>query len=470
MGIKTVKLVWILLLALITSSAVHAELPITPPPSNTGSGGGDTTPVALKPDADILKFANKDTLHGNLLSIEADKLTWRYPNIPEPMVFPLSFLRGVSLGPRSETSNKGDIQLFLTNKDILPGKLVSIDKHTITIATNYAGEIKIPLPMVRQIILDTTGARVYMGPNSKDEWSSKGNANSFDVANGTLSLEASTLVWTKLNLPDMARFSFELQPKFSRGTFLFYADDKFPRRSPNAYKLSIYSSNFEFERYTDNSGTDTINDSRFKRVRNAPIKVDIFVNKKDRRFTLQINGKTFGPYTDDYGQFAGKGQNIAFANESGSTMRIRNIVVSQWDGSTIPGRVSSSSDNTKSHDTIFFANNDRASGTLISATPKQVVFKTDFAELKAPPSRISMILLASDKRQIARKQAEDIAAMLRGGGRVTFALGSIKNGIATGSSENFGETKFNLSAFTSMEFNIYNTLLRENEPSPDTDE
>ncbi len=459
MGISSLKSIGMLLTLLIAPCAVHAELPLTPPPSDTDNENNAPNAVSLKPDADILTFENKDKLHGNLISIEKGVLNWRYPKVTAPMLFSLPLIANLSLGSRSLKPARIDTRLILTNDDMLPGKLVSIDNNSVKIATSYAGTLTIPRPMVQQIFLESADSSVYIGPNSNTEWSDAQNKSKFNVQSGVLSLAPSGLVWQKLNLPDIAKISFKILSKSPRLAFSFYANDKFPRR-PNAYRITLYSSSVDLYRYTNNSGSDEIKEFNF-RDRTIPMKVDIFVSKPKKQFTILINGHVFGPYSDDYDNFAGSGSNIAFENNANSTLKIRDIAVCRWDGSSIPAKISAPSNTKSSNDTIFFANSDRASGILISATPKEIVFKTDFAELKAPPSRVSMIILAQDKRQLPRKRADDVIATLNCGGHVILALQSIKNGVLSGVSENFGEAKFNLAEFNSIQFNIYEHLLQD---------
>ncbi len=55
----------------------------------------------------------------------------------------------------------------------------------------------------------------------------------------------------------------------------------------------------------------------------------------------------------------------------------------------------------------------------------------------------------------------DVRAWWHDGGHVTFQLKAIDGNSVTGYSQSFGEQKFDLNAFSRIEFNIYNEELNQ---------
>jgi len=462
----------------LMSNMVFAELPVNPPPSSSdgaSSGGDNKKAVVLSPVGDALSFSNGDRLHGNLVSLEKGKIEWRYPKVANNIVFDTSPVRGVYLGKRpGQPSIDNNVILYLTNNDIIPGTLESLDEKTVKISTTYAGELVVPRLMVRQIAFNSSGVYLYRGPTNSKEWKSRsrGRYNSpAKVKNSQLIMQPGTMTWTKATLGDNVEISFEIvnPTRNLRLKFFFFADDRIANSTPNTYMLTVYGhGNYELERYTNNTGTDTIVDASFRPDNSKPMRVTIFVNKTKREFTVFFNGKKKTTRTDnDYNDFAGRGTNLGFANDGGTVVKVRNITVSKWDGkSAAAAAAAANGDSSKAaaNDMAFFLNGDRASGHLKTASTEGVVFATEFADLKVPMSRITMVSLAKNKQHMARKRADDaIISLTEGKGRITLSLKSIKDGVAKGTSENFGSAEFKLPALESIRFNIYNAPDEDND-------
>ena len=471
------------LISILTGIAAtaFAELPVTPPSSMDGNGDkpkGNANRVVLAPNGDSISFKNGDKLHGNLVSLEKGKLLWRYPKVADNIVFPLSPLKNMFLGKRPGRKEiRGDIRIYLTNGDVVPGRLVSLDGEKVGISTSYAGELSIPRVMVRQIAFDSKGIYLFRGPNSSQKWQipkSGRYRNTVKITNSQIILDPRSIAGIKMPLPDNVEIAFEIAKptREMRQKTFFFADKQTNKGMPNTYMLTIYGNGrFELERYTNNTGTDTIQSGSFSIDYSKALRVSIFVDKAHRKFTLSFNGKKRQQCEDsDYNDFAGRGKIIAFANDGGSQVAVRNIAVARWNGKG-SAAVSDENDDGKKgeNDTVFFLNGDRATGVLKSATPQEVVFATDFAELKVPPNRVTTISLAKNKLHMARKRADDaIITLANGAGRITLSIKSIKDGVTQGISENFGVAKFKLPAIEAVRFNIYDS--QEDDGSDDNSE
>ena len=84
---------------------------------------------------------------------------------------------------------------------------------------------------------------------------------------------------------------------------------------------------------------------------------------------------------------------------------------------------------------------------------------TEFCKMKIPVDRMRTIDLSEGDYEEPIRKKGDVRAWLREGGRITFRLDSFANDTLKGYSQTFGDVEFKLSAFSRLEFNIYNEEL-----------
>jgi len=82
--------------------------------------------------------------------------------------------------------------------------------------------------------------------------------------------------------------------------------------------------------------------------------------------------------------------------------------------------------------------------------------KTKYCDMKIPVDRMRTVNLSTGEYEEPIRKKGDVRAWLREGGRVTFRLDSFTKDTLKGYSQTFGEAEFKLSAFSRLEFNIYN--------------
>ena len=123
--------------------------------------------------SDFLRFKNGDTLHGKYLGLDEGPIVqWQSSEATEPIPFETKNLRKLSL-------NKGRAQLPLTsaglvelsNGDRIPGDLVAMSADSLTLQTQFAGQLTIPRDTVRLILPNRHGGDVlYAGPFNDLNW------------------------------------------------------------------------------------------------------------------------------------------------------------------------------------------------------------------------------------------------------------------------------------------------------------
>ena len=442
------------------SAELNTDTSTNETPANTTAS--EDTEKSL-PELDILYFKNGDRLHGTLDSILEDgQIAWKHPEITQPLNFTISNLKGITfIHYKNHRETAGNIIAYLTNGDILPGHLISITPSELKMSTYYAGIMKIKREMIKSIAFNGGGGDLFSGPNSKDEWSigkNKRLTGNFKVEDRTLFLEENSLAAATIKKADRMKISFTI-PRFSNKTalnFLFLSDRNIFAQTMqvNTYFFTIKKMKCSLKRETDDTGIYKLDAFTIpQKYIDKPLKITIFIDKLAMKFSVSINGKQRKFVDDEYGTFAGRGNIIAFTTKSKE--KIRNIYASTWEPTDNPNDFNSSKNETE-NDSLYFLNGDKTSGTLKEASESEIIFSTDFAELKVPLERVMKFTSSEVSRERAKRRKEDIKAELSDGeGILTIGLHNIQNNILNGKSDNFGTVKLNLKTSSFLYFNIY---------------
>lgn len=126
-----------------------------------------------EPRPDLLRFENGDQLHGSFQGIKDGSLAvWERDDLSNPVEFNTSQVQKIILrGARPIKSTGSLSQVTLVNGDRLPGTLVGLDDESVTVATTFAGVLKVPRKLVGTVSPAPMGAKVrYYGPYSEDGW------------------------------------------------------------------------------------------------------------------------------------------------------------------------------------------------------------------------------------------------------------------------------------------------------------
>lgn len=134
-------------------------------------GGLRAAPAAPRPD--LLRFENGDQLHGSFQGIKDGLLAvWQRDDLAVPSEFKTAKLHKIILrGARPLKSAASLSHVAMVNGDRLPGTLLALDENTVTVATSFAGVVKLPRKSVSMVAPAPLGSPVrYYGPYSEDGW------------------------------------------------------------------------------------------------------------------------------------------------------------------------------------------------------------------------------------------------------------------------------------------------------------
>jgi hypothetical protein len=424
------------------------------------SAAEETANIATATDGgqyDSLRFAGRDLISGKLISLEPDKfLIWSHPDTEKTIEFKYANLREISISGKHPNPPANTANIKLTNGDIIKGGIISLDSQNLIVKTWYAGELKIARKMLKEIVPSTVSSWIYEGPNNIKEWTleNQKEGKNVKVVNKTLVIPGNTSAGRDMQLPDLAKIEFDMSFAPNSNVNIFLYSDQIARHQGNSYIMNISSGYIYMQRYSKNGVSNNIGQGECRKLtEKRQTHFVILVNKKQKSFTIIVNGTMMQQMADSNNEFCGKGTIMSFYNSNSSTpLKIKNLVVSKWDGrlpSTVADTEESKTDN------ILFSNEDKVTGKLKSINDGQITFETEFASLAIPLERAKIIRISSEGAQLAKRNANDIRLFFNNDEYLTADLLKIADGKITAKSENFGSAELLLGAFRKISLNIY---------------
>ncbi len=460
----TVQGVMVLAAARFAAAAIVVGPPEAPPVAG-GGGAPGATPASsspIEPGGDRMTLVKGDWLRGELVAIDpaAGRVTWRHPDVREPIGVSAKAVAEIRLGPREGAAlprSSGAVRL--TNGDELAGDIASVDPTNLVLSTAAAGRLALQRSMVAEIRPGAGAVSVlYEGPKSLDEWKLRGGDRTrmWELKDGVLSPLVPVPLGRSIDaMPDSVRIDFTVEWRQQGIYFSFwFFHEKPDEPQGEAYMLNIISGQrVDLNRLRATGGSQNLGSAEFAEgsQQRGTARMSILADRVKGNIALLVNGKMLRQWKDSR-EFKGGGKSITFMPQGGRELRISEIRVSKWNG-IVPQGTEVATDT--QDDAIVLVNGDVMSGTLMEVAGGQAVVKTPFADLKIPLDRIAQVSLAGAKSVRARRRAGDVRALFAGGGSVTIELKALAGGRIEGASENFGTASWPLSAFERIEMNIY---------------
>ncbi|MBK1790412.1 hypothetical protein [Persicirhabdus sediminis] len=123
--------------------------------------------------SDLLRFANNDQLHGKYQSIDSQgQVVWKNDHAEQAIAFKQDKLHRIIFNNAQPAESSQYTQFVeLSNGDILPAKVESLDANFIQLDTDYAGHLSIPRNKLKSIYSHPyQGRLLYYGPLNEDGW------------------------------------------------------------------------------------------------------------------------------------------------------------------------------------------------------------------------------------------------------------------------------------------------------------
>ncbi len=434
--------------------------------------------------SDFINFTNDDTLHGKFLGLTTSgKIIWKNPSAEKNIAFTPDQIRMVVL-------NKGKLikpfthvsYITLTNQDTVPGEIAGLTNKTITLKTDYAGELKIPREMISSIDFLPLGDKIhYRGPFVEADWKTFPYSTNkttekpgeevkpaWELKNFTLkNVGGSGVIMHSEDFTGKIRYTFKVSYSNSvMPSFIISSDMEQPEveekkaaKEPavNAkvmtnraskitevigtgliFRLSNYSSSLNYYGFDENGNSITqsipnmLPNARTRKPRGESIIFDVRVNKEEDSVLLYADDAMVGQwditgYTDKL-----KGGKTGFVNLYTSTTNkcmVSDIVISAWNGVTDPAASMENAD----RDTILLSNGtDRYSGAALKLLQNKLLLKAPYAELEIPTDQIQSLYFAKkDRKELPAKAESEVSLRFHGSGRLTGTLAKASDGKIT---------------------------------------
>jgi hypothetical protein len=415
-----------------------------------------------------VRFVNGDLLSGQPGEInEQGHMMWTAANLlHQPGAIRLDTILDLRLegGQIPATSANHDALLTLTNGDTVRGQLSALDDSQVTLDTWYAGQLRIRRSMASSLEVLRSERAVYSGPDAIENWSISGGKTAWSFHNGQLVSKGDGCIAREIELPDKCRISFTLAWRSNlKFRVLLFSNDGESATPENCYDL-VCQRRFVYLRKRwmsgrGGGGSRTIGQPANIRelADKEKVHMEFFIERKTGTITFYVDGRQVQTWSDDDPEIGSFGNWLHFISED-YPLRISQLRASPWKGE-LPESPGTGEDEgpalEEEGQKIRLQNGDVVIGEIGEIEEGVLSIKTKHADIRIPVDRMRTINLAGGDYEEPKLMNGDVRGWLREGGRITFQLKSFSGNTLTGYSQTFGETKFDLNAFSRLEFNIH---------------
>ena len=433
----------------------------------------------------IVRFLNGDVLHGELVSIDAQRrIRWRNTAFQEDFDFDAGDITRMRPGERKSSRVRAPFHalLRLANGDELAGNLLSLDQDKLVLETWYAGKLSLPRASVQSMRFLSEGPSLFEGPTGLDGWTLSAAKDEVDkppwkYSNGVLYSVNAGGIARDFKLPPRSSIDVDVAwREFLQLTITIYtsslkvyslnrmgmvggfvvapgfdAPPPGPQEGPGFYAIQLNQNTAYLMTVKTNGqilntpmemipGLEQKNRARF----------GVRVDKEKKTISLLVEGVVFKTWTEP-AEFAGQGTGVRFVQQGQSLMNLGNIKVSEWDGSLVPPPTLSTNADPK-NDFVLLKNQDSLAGALQSLRDGKLSMTASFGALDVPISRVAQIIFAPEKLARSAPQDGAVRAIFADRGSLTFRVEKCDEKFMTISNPLFGKAQFDPSAFSLIEF------------------
>jgi hypothetical protein len=452
------------------SLTAQIEIPMPPPPTpennsaenNVDTHSSDEALASYAESSPVLLFKNGDTIHGELIRTLPDgNLEWKTPSSKSNIFFNLKALKSI-LFKRADDTQKtsGTSTITFKNNDLVSGKIIGLDDKTLYLESNSGGKLQIARDSINDISYTKSTSFHYRGPKEGDAWKkAEQSSGNFSISDDTLILPKNCAAAIELPCKsDLIKFEFEASfgIPFNMGVFTHKA----AIYGGGGYMLTYNQNYVTIQKLTNQRGPRNLGNAQIENMPSKPfIKFELLVDRKNKDFTLKLENKTIQKWHDT--QAGALGDFIVFQYPHGvfTTLKLRKIVFSEWDGANEEDKPEKEKGDL---DIVIFENNDKTSGKVINIKDEELSFKTDYAVLKIPISRISKLIFSRSKNNPIT-EALTIIAIFSNNDRLSMKLSSIDNKLLKAKSPFFGEATFRIDSLSQILFTVETTAPQTND-------
>lgn len=421
-----------------------------------------------------VRFSNSDRLSGALESLATDRLIWNSAVLEKPTTFFLKNVIDLTLNAEtSETKVGHEAEVILTNGDLLRGRLISVEDDAVELDTSIAGRLKFNRLMISEIRISDRPEFIYRGPTGLDGWTQSGAKPAWNYQNLEFRSDSAGSIAKDVNLPDECSIAFDAAWRDSFGLeFNFFSNDLATDRPSSGYAIN-FRQRFISLRNCKNQRNLGNAPNALALQENEKARIEVRASLKSGKICVLVDGKLIEAWTDPNVVRNEVGRGIHFVSLNSSPVQISCIEVAAWDGEVgqIPDPEVAAGLGEQDTDEIQqsalveklkpermeLRNGDNLAGEVIGIIDGIITIKTPFRNVKLPIQALRSISLKAAALERCKRENGDVRGWLPDGCSVVFKLEGVKDGMLTGTSQNFGSADFKLRAFSRIEFNIYDS-------------
>lgn len=427
------------------------------------SNNSTNAPPPLVPvEGDLLQFLDGSSLHGHLASVDTNRgVAWRHPDAAGAIEFRPANLAWIRFDQALPVTNRvpPDCRFQFHNGDEIPGKLTFLDGDQVEFQTWFGGRLQTSRQKLASLQFSAHGFDVlYEGPNGMEDWKlGRGQAPAWQFRDGSLIARTVGTIGRDFQLPDRSSFSFDLAWSGQFNLMITYytsALDRFDYTT-SSYMFSIGYGYLSLQRIQANLGTAIIGQMLLQEMqRKNRMRLEFRASRPDQRIAVLVDGVLVHQWQDPQG-FAGAGTGVAFfSQQTGPSVRISNIRLSEWDGRLDADTASVTNSAPMATDQTLLVNHDRAQGPVQSIRDGKVAVQVGTSTLKIPMSRVTQVKLSGGSTNSLPRDPWQIRAYFAHGGTVAFRLERWTATEITGFNDNFGRFSFDPRSVRQLQFNL----------------
>ena len=406
--------------------------------------------------------------------------------LEKPVPFYLKNVLDLTLAAEEpEAAGRHEAAIVLTNGDLVRGQLASATDEVVELDTWFAGRMKFNRLMIEDIRISERPDLLYRGPKGLDGWILSGEKSAWTYQAGGLVSQASGGIARNVNLPDECSVAFDTTWRGAFGLKLvLFSDDLESGQPKTGYEVlfqqkSIQLRSCKTQRFIGHSP------NALSLQENEKARIEVRASLKSGKVCVFVDGHIIEVWTDPEVARNDVGRGIHFIVSNPSPVKVSRIEVGTWDGEVkqvpdpeAPGglppvglgdeemddevepALARPAENPKAG-RMELRNGVSIVGEVVAIVDGMIHVKTPFRDVKLPVESLRSLALKSVSLERCKRENGDVRAWLPDGSSLVFRLDGVGDGLLTGYSQNFGTTRFKVSAFNRIEFNIYEPGLEE---------
>ena len=372
--------------------------------------------------AETIELVNGDTLSGEVRSLTKETLTLVSPVSYQPLKINSEVVKSIFFTKdQAEKATHGE-RLTLSNGDVIPCQVLSLDDNQLKISTWYAGDFVIPRKQIESLQFGIRDQKIiYRGIDAVNDWST--HDGRWSKSGNTYTCQGSGTLARKLELPENLRISFVLAWKGSPNfAFRFCGESDSATTKQDTYEFLFNSAGMQIRRYEDNNQPGAP-------LANIPLKplafsgrkanIDLHINRKEGIVSLFIDNNQIGSWPDPFK--TSHGNYIIFNNRSSKNqLSFTDITVTGINDGTLP-RHREAIKKAQS-DVMIDSTGEKLSGNILRINQGEsnkrsvhMKLKFDSKAITIPDRRVSSLFFSQPEQTVKSPKASFIAMLVLNG-------------------------------------------------------